>query len=436
MSIPTLTPTVRALVFSGFVAVGILSGRTLAQVPSDVPQEVLVRYSLAAESFKNQQYEDALPHLRWLLKNAPDLYNGRRIFERAYVTYVELARPQEDPEIKAAMLDSALQVLENAPSVLEGSAGFDTAVWYLQYGNYLRENEQLFTMVDVQEKSTELWRKAFDLAPESVDAYYARLIALAYSRMGLKDEAVSFMDAAEKVYAADQETIDYFDTLRNGLFKSPAERMAFLEGQLEKEPENLEIVTELFELYRNVDEVDKMEEIGHRLLEMDPSSRVYRLLAQVKYDQGAYAEALTLFEKSLSLAETNDEKRDVHYNMGLAYYELNRLPQARAEAEQALRLDASFGNAEMLIGDVYVRAVQGSNFERRDKAVYWLAVDHYRRAAQRDATLESRANQKINQYSRFFPDQEEKFFEGWQAGQAYEINYGRYSWISRSTTVK
>ncbi len=433
---PTTTSLFRGMVVAGLVAFFIAGSRVVAQVPSEVPQEVLVRYSLAAESFKNEQYDDALPHLRWLLDNAPTVYNGRRIFERAYMAYTELGKTATDENVKAALLDSALVVLESALEVLDGTSGFDKATWYLQYGNYLRENAAVFTSIDVDRKSTELWHEAFRLSPESVDSYYARLIALAYSRFGMKEEAVAFMDQADKVYADDPETQDYFDTLRNSLFKSPAERLAFLEDRMVKQPDNVEIVAELFDLYRDLDDAEKIEEIGRKLLTLEPSSRVYRLLAQVKYEHGEYTEALKLFEQSLELAEDDSEKRDIYYNMGLALYELNRLPQARTEAERALRIDPGFGNAEILIGDIYVRAVQGSNFERRDKAVYWLAIDHYRRAVQRDASLEARANQKISQYSRFFPDQEEKFFEGWQVGQAYEIDYGRYAWIARSTTVK
>jgi tetratricopeptide (TPR) repeat protein len=269
-----------------------------------------------------------------------------------------------------------------------------------------------------------------------VDAYYARLVALHYSSTGEKDEAVRFMDSAQPAYADDATTIDYFDTIRNSLFKSPAERMAFLEGQLEKEPDNLEIITELFDIYRNVEETEKMEVIGVRLLEMDPSSRAFRLLAEVKYNQGDYADALDLNNQAMELAESDEERRDIHYNLGLTYYEMGRLPQARASAERAIRLDASFGMADLLLGDIYVKAVQNSSFERTDKAVYWLAVDHYRRAIQRDQGIQAQANQKIGQYRRFFPDQEEKFFEGWTNGQEYEINYGRYEWIARTTTVK
>ncbi len=422
----------------GLLAVtGPASKTALAQVEG-VSQEVLIHYSLAAESYKNQQYEDARPHLRWLMNNAASAYNGRRVFDRAYNTYAELAKVAPDSETKAALLDTCLQVLETAPDSLRGTSGFNEADWLVRYGDYLRDNEAMFSEhgVDVEERSTELYREAFELAPQDIDTYYVRLVAMHYSSTGRKDEAVAFMDLAEAEYAGDPTTIDYFDTIRNSLFKSPAERMAFLEGQLEKDPENLELVSELFDIYRNVEDTDKMEEIGARLLEMDPTARVFRLLAEVQYNQGNYEQALELNNKALEIAESDDERRDIHYNLGLSLYELGRLPQARREAERALRIDPSFGVAELLIGDVYVRAVEGSNFERTDKAVYWLAADHYRQAIQRNPDLRNQANQKINQYRRFFPDQEEKFFEGWTSGQEYRIDYDRYSWISRTTTVR
>jgi hypothetical protein len=74
---------------------------------------------------------------------------------------------------------------------------------------------------------------------------------------------------------------------------------------------------------------------------------------------------------------------------------------------------------------------------RRDKAVYWLAVDMYRRAKQVDSSVTSTANSKINTYRKYFPTNEDIFFiDEWEKGSSVRIDYGCYSWIGESTTVR
>lgn len=105
-------------------------------------------------------------------------------------------------------------------------------------------------------------------------------------------------------------------------------------------------------------------------------------------------------------------------------------------------LNPSFGLAYLGIGDLYVTAVtqcSGSTLEREDQAVYWLAIDWYVKAQQAppsDKSAVNEATMKMNLYRQHFPDAQALFFKGWVVGERYTIDYGCYSWIGETTTVK
>ena len=78
------------------------------------------------------------------------------------------------------------------------------------------------------------------------------------------------------------------------------------------------------------------------------------------------------------------------------------------------------------------------SFEREDRAVYWLAADYFDRAASRadTDTYRNQARQRASDIRRFFPTAEDKFFKNWTAGDRYTIDYGCYTWVGETTTVR
>src|SRR5690625_870000 len=146
-----------------------------------------------------------------------------------------------------------------------------------------------------------------------------------------------------------------------------------------------------------------------------------------------------LLSSRLAICRMQDvgRERDIYFNMGIAQQQIGNLQNARRHFRQALEIDSNFGAAYIAIGDLYVTQVGNcGSFDREDRAVYWLAVDYYERAASRDPSVASQARQKARSYSGSFPSSEDLFFRGWSVGDTYQVNYGCYSWIGESTTVR
>lgn len=413
--------------------IGIPAQTALAQAEQDVPseQEIATHYSLYYEDFKNANYQSALPNLKWILENAPGFpRDDDRNFRRAIDAYESLA--ENDP----SYLDSALVVFEEAvPRLEEAGIDADEQTWLINKGRFIQTHSAHFP--NSQELISEAYMQAYELAPENIGAYYINYLVSDINSRGDREATLGFMERVEETHGDDAEVVDYIARVRDSLFRTPEERIAFLETQLERNPEDVDVISELFDLYLRTGARAQATQLSERLLQAQPTARTYELIARMRLEDGETSEAIQLYERALEMAESNERRRDIYYNMGVAQQQEGRLSSARTQFRRALEIDPSFGNALMAIGDLYVTQVANcGSFERDDRAVYWLAVDYYERAAQADPSIASQARQKARSYTSSFPTAEDIFYKGWEVGSRININYGCYSWIGESTTVR
>ena len=428
-------PAALLLTFLFGSAVAAQPAQAQAEQPSD--QDIKVHYSLYYEEFKNENFAGALPNLKWIIANAPVYPRNSDVnFERLVEAYVGLSAKTEDAAVKRAYLDSALAVFDTAPAVLkEHGAEFNETTWIINKGRFIQTHAAV--LEDQIPQVPALYLKAFESLKCELDPYYIRVVIDNYVRSDEKEKAVDMTDQAEACYPDNADMMTYITEVRNVLFRSPAERMTFLETRLEKNPTDVEVASELFDIYLSQSEREKAGALGARLAKMQKSAKVLRMLGQLHLQDGEAEKALEYYQQALEMPDADAVKRDIYFNMGIAQQQLGKLAAARQNFRQALELDPKFGQALMAIGDLYVTAVSNcGSFERDDRAVYWLAVDYYERARAADPSVASQAASKISTYRRTFPDQEMLFFKGWKPGQSFRIDYGCYSWIGESTTVK
>jgi tetratricopeptide (TPR) repeat protein len=403
-------------------------------------QDIQRNYSLYFEDFRNGNYERAMPFLNWILKHAPAFpRDDDRNFRRAIEGYEALAGKAEDPAIRRAYLDSALVVMDAAvPTLQKVGAEVDEFVWTVERGRFIHTHAEHFP--DRTGEIVDYYRKAYEMAPEKLDVFYVQFIIADYLRKEDRDGVLEFMAEAEQKFSDSEELSDYIMQVRDSLFRNPADRIEWLESRLADAPDDMELINELFRLYEREKDREGMRRLGNRILQMEPSARTFQLLARMYLEDGETARAIELFERAIAMGNGLErrEVRDLHYNMGVALQEQNRLQQARASFRRALEIDPSFGQALINIGDLYVTQISAcGSFERRDRAVYWLAVDMYERAAAVDASIASGARQRAAQYRRFFPTAEDIFYEAsWTEGATIRINYGCYAWINETTTIR
>ena len=333
-------------------------------------------------------------------------------------------------------MDSALYIFDVAvPTLEDAEIEVNRFNWIFTKARFLQTHVEEFG--DLQDSVGPLYKEAYDLQHEGMDPYYINYIILDLVQRDLKSDAIDFMDDVESKMSDVPEIVTMIEDWRGRLFTSPDERMAFIESKLEDDPDNAELVAELFEIYQDEQMRDKVYELAPRLMELDPSASTYRLMAKMRLDDGDADEAIDLYTQSLEMPGGADAAKEVNFNIGIAEQELERYSRARAAYRRALESDPNYGRALIAIGDLYQTAVQGcGSFEREDRAVYWLATDYFERAAARDNSSATVARQRVSGLRDLYPTAEDKFFKGWKTGDRYAIDYGCYTWIGETTTVR
>ncbi len=401
--------------------------------------DIPMNYSLYAEDFKNGGYESALPYLRWILNCAPAYpTKSDRNFKRYVELFEGLASASDDATVRRSFLDSALVAYNTFPEKMT-SAGITYEIfdWTFNKARFLQEHGE--DMADLQGEVGRVYLEAYELDHSQLQNYYINFIIYDMVSKDNKADAVEFMDRVEVDYAGNAEVLGTIESWRGQLFTSPGERISFLESRVEKDPTDSDLQAELLQLYMDEKMRDRAYELADKVMQNTPTPRLYRTVAKMRLDDGDTVDAIRLYNESLEMPGGADAAKEVYFNIGIAHQQEGRLANARTQFQQSFRADPTYVQALIAIGDLYVTSVQGcGSFEREDRAVYWLAADYFDRAAGTSSleAFKSQARNRVSSIRRFFPTAEDKFFKSWNPGDKYAIDYGCYSWIGESTTVR
>lgn len=427
------------LVFS----LGLSAAPAHAQDSEVSSQDKAMHYSLYHENFKNNQFKSAKSDLKWILKNAPGFPQGDdRNYKRHYKLYEGLAEKAGSEEKRRAYLDSAATILATAPAEMkEKGVTFDRYAWEIRRGRFLQEHQDALPNLssDSLKNYRFHYRTAFDLAPDEVNPYYIQQVLRGYIERNQQDKALAFLEKVESDRGGDGEVEKIISSVRDDIFgKNPQAKVKHLEKQYKAHPDSAGIMLSLFDAYVEQGNISKASDLAPKLMKTDPPAETVRQIAEMRLEDGRPKEAIEAYDTAVE--QGSELKAEDYFNRGNAYQQMNQFAKARQEFRKALDLDSSFGEALIAIGDLYARAVSqcsGSELGRNDKAVYWAAVDKYREAIQIDSSIKSVAESKMQSYRKVFPTQEDIFYrEDWEKGKRFTIDYGCYSWIGETTTVR
>lgn len=405
-------------------------------------------YSIFYENYRTGNYDMALQFGRWMLENKPEdiqgapRFNLSRQFERMINVYAELSKQQSDPSTRAAYLDTALTIYEDAFAHFSEDE-IDYYTWHFNRGRFYQEHQsQIRSGMD---RAYEDYEKAFELDPEKLtnagDGYYIQILLSNYVSQNERDKALEMIDKVEPI--AGPQLAQSIDEIRDGLFTNPDERIEFLESRLEANPGDEAIIRELSTMYEDVGNRDKAIEYAEKLYEMEPTFENIRRLADYAKADAQNQKALGYLEEALEVTENNDAKKNITLEIAEIHQNMGNLQTARTFARRASNLDSNWGRPYLEIARIYASAISqctsGRQIERDDRTVYWLVLDYLDRARSVDSSLASAVNRQYRTYEPVLPSSEDKFFRGWETGD--EINIGSnisecYAWINETTTVR
>ena len=409
----------------------------------------LSAYSIYYENYKNEEYESAIRYGRWIYKAMPKKLKGysrfdlERNLDRLITAYSEAAKQKQDPGTRSAYLDTA-QVIFNKVYEEFGEDEINMYEWKFKEARFLQENSDFIE--NGMQKAYQIYLDLFEQNPkqftEAGDGYYVQVTLQNLVSDGKKDQALAIIEKAEP-HAPNQKLLSFFDTIRNKLFDSPEERIAFLEGQLEENPDSTQIIQDLADLYSDQNQPQKAIEMRRKLYEQNPNFENTRALADNAISNANYDQAIKYLTEAIDKTEDQQQKARVALDISDAYLNKGNLQEARRYARQAADFDSDWGEPYIQIANIYGQTVsqctEGRKMEREDKVVYWLVLDYLDRARQVDQTVANQVQNQYRSYQPVTPTTEEKFFKGWEKGDKMQVDKSLmpcYSWINETTTVR
>ena len=391
--------------------------------------ETRTHYSLYAEHWKNKNWQDALSDLLWILDKAPAFpptRNNDANFRRAVDIYEGLALESEDPEKKRVWLDSALVIFDRAPIVLQAAgAEVDPFEWKRNKGRFIQTH--IAHLGDRTRDLIEAYRGAYELDKMRIDPYYLDVII---NDLYQRDDIGGALDFLREIKEVRGEEAEVDNLIRKYFVVIPPdEQIAFLEEQYAAEPDNAEVITQLFDLYQQEAYRDKMLELAPKILAMEPSASTLRMLTRMYVEDGDNEQAFELFEQMKALPDIELRAED-YYNIGLAHQDMENYRQARDHYRQALEVDPEFDRAKVAIPNLYATAVSACGVaDREQSAVFWLIADAYARIGDSDG---------VRRMATAFPTAEDVFYVArWTNGEPTQVSYTcRGLTISGTTTVR
>lgn len=385
---------------------------------------------------------------KWMLDNKPRSIEGysqfslSKQFERMITVYTELSEETSDPSLSSAYIDTASNIYANAFETFTEEE-IDYYEWHFNRGRFYQEYQD--DIDDGLDKAYEEYEKAYELNPEKItqssDGYYIQILLSNYVDNEERDKALAMIDEVEEM--ASSSLKDQINKVRNELFSDPEERVGFLESRMEENPEDTEIMSELVELYMETGQRQQALELGNELYEMEPTFENARRLADHANDDGRNQDAIQYLSEAIDLTDDTEAKKDIRIEMAEIYQNEGDLQAAREAARQASQLDEDWGEPFIQIAQIYAAAVRsctsGRQIERNDRPVYWLILDYLDRAQSVDSSTASTVERLYGTYEPVLPTAEDKFFQGWEAGDSFEIDSDLmecYGWIDETTTVR
>ncbi len=145
--------------------------------------------------------------------------------------------------------------------------------------------------------------------------------------------------------------------------------------------------------------------------------------------------AIKYFEEAANLEVDANTKANDYYMIALILNEQNNYVRARQYCQKALEYNPNYGDAYMLIGQMYALTIK--NIYPNDpvlvKAAYNVVIDKFEKARQVDPEVADQANRYISSYRGHLPSTEEIFMHpDLEKGKPFTVG----GWIGERTIIR
>lgn len=400
----------------------------------------ITHLSLYREFYKQKNFEDAIPHWRWVFVNCPLSSQNLYIDGSKIVGY--MISKATNAAQRNKLIDTLMMVYDQRIASF-GKEGYVRGRQALELNNY-RPQDTLIVYQYLR-KSIELEGSNSD--PVIISSFFIINDLLVKGNRFPSDTLVNaYDDLSDLVDQSMTDTKD--DSARyntwlaaKGTLESIFEPYATCDQlikiyskKFEKSPND---TTMLKKITRILDRKDctKSElffQATENLHKAKPTGQSAYLMGIMYWKKEDNSKAESYFLEAIPLLD-EPMKAKVYYFLAALNFDKKSYSIARSYALKSLAINPNDGKCYILIGDMYAAsAASCGSDEISERAGYWAAVDKYNRAKQVDPSVADDANSKIATYSRHFPSQERLFFNDVKVGESYSVG----CWIDEVTTVR
>ncbi len=402
--------------------------------------------SLYKESLNVKDYAGAMGPWRWCIDNCPQATKNIYIDGVKIMTYN--IQKNKDEAIKDLYLDTLMMVYEQRiqyfakEAFVKGRMGVDLlkfkpsevekAYGLLKYSltNSGKKVEDAVAITYMQ-SCVYLFKSGVIGASDVLEDFAAIMEALdgRYQYYVSKGNDKK----SEKTQTAIQSVENHFmDSGAAGC----AELVSYFTPKFNEAPGDIELLKKITKLLRKSDCTDEnlFFDAAKQLYKLEPSSEAAYNIAKLALKRNDFQESSKYYLEAIEKEEVGIVKANYYYELGLiTYSQLGNSELARQYAYSALKADPASGKPYMLIGNIYASSAKNcGEDEFQQRAVYWAAIDKYKKAKAVDSSLKDDADKAINIWKEHLPGKENGFFYGVSEGNTYKVG----CWINETTTAR
>lgn len=415
--------------------------------------EVINSLSLYQDEFKNQNYEEAYTHWKYVFENAP--LAMIRVYTDGAWMLENLISKETDETKKKEYFDQLMKVYDQRLENLDALNSFATKKTTTTKGNVICRKAYdyyCYSPVKDNEAAYKMFRSGINDMGENTEAfvlYY--FIECSYNRFMANPNDATIREDFIKDYMECNEICDRLleqakefaesDTIMaqkivnnyqptqdkcNDLFvKSGAADCDALEkiytAKVEENKTDLVYLNSVLQILTNF-ECDKSNiyftasDYAYQINKTPQAAigKAQQLLRNEDYDG-----ALKYFNEAIDMEEDVSKKAKYSFIIAAILYRKGNLSGCRQYCNQTLKYQPSNGNAWLLIANCIVRSASGDNLQK--SYYYCLAIDKCVRAKSVDPACAAKANRQISSYHGGLYPKSEAFFAGIKEGQKVTV---------------
>ncbi len=362
-------------------------------------------YSLLTD-FKNEgKYDEALPHLHWLLQNNPGIHRSVYIYGAQILN--ALIQLETSPLRSEMLKDSCMIVYDMRINYFGDEANvlnrkMDKAYRYFakdknQYGWMLETYAKVFSNNEEAEILNANTIGYFDIlrrsnntisrksTTEILDIFY-KIIATINTKLALGKHEEQLSIYKSKVVKFLPEMIDIDCAFLSNEFST----------KIQSDPDDItlsKLAVHLSEKY-DCPLSESLMMAMENVFQLNSSFEAALAIAKGKVQLNQLDEALKYYGLALDLTEDYETKAKIATKIGHVYSNQQDFIKARNYYLQALEFNPNYKQAHGFIGDLYFNSFkncQGKKSQLDDRAVFIAAYDKYEKAGDINAMRRAKA---------------------------------------------